>query len=44
MKLIINDVRKAHLNARCEEEELVELLEEFWEYGRYARLRRCLTE
>ena len=42
MKLIINDVRKAHLNARCEEEELVELLEEFWEYGKYARLRRWL--
>ena len=42
MKLIINDVRKAHLNARCEEEEWVELPEEFWQYGRYARLRRWL--
>ena len=36
------DVRKAHLNARCDEEEWVELPEEFWEYGKYARLRRWL--
>ena len=36
------DVRKAHLNAVCKEEECVELPEEFWEDGRYARLRRWL--
>ena len=35
-------MRKAHLNATCEEEEWVELPEEFSEYGRYARLRRWL--
>ena len=42
VKLMFIDVRKAHLNARCEEEEWVELPEEFWEYGKYARLRRWL--
>ena len=42
VKLMFIDVRKAHLNARCEEEERVELPEEFWEYGRYARLQRWL--
>ena len=42
VELMFIDVRKAHLNARCEEEEWVELAEEFWEYGRYARLRRWL--
>ena len=42
MKLMFIDVRKAHLNAKCDEEEWVELPEEFWEYGRYARLRRWL--
>ena len=36
------DVRKAHLNAGCKEEDWVELPEEFWEHGRYARLRRWL--
>ena len=41
VKLVFIDVRKAHLNARCEEEEWVELLEEFWEFGTCARLRRC---
>ena len=29
---------------RCEGEEWVELLEEFWESGNYARLRRWLHE
>ena len=42
VKLMFIDVRKAHLNAWCEEEEWVELLGEFWEYGRYARLQRWL--
>jgi hypothetical protein len=42
MKLMFIDVRKAHLNAVCEDEEWVELPEEFWQWGRYARLRRWL--
>ena len=42
VKLMFKDVRKAHSNARCEEEEWVQLPEEFWEYGKYARLRRWL--
>ena len=33
-------MKKAHLYARCEEEEWVQLPEKFWEYGKYARLRR----
>ena len=37
------DVKKAHLNARSEEEAWVELPEEFREWGRYARLRRWLS-
>ena len=36
------DVKKAHLYARCEEEEWIQLPEEFWEYGKYAGLRRWL--
>ena len=36
------DVRKAHLNAVCDEEAWVELQEEFWEWGRYAKLKRWL--
>ena len=42
VKLMFIDVRKAHLNAVCEEEEWVELPEDFWEYGVHARLRRWL--
>ena len=42
VKLMLIDVRKAHLNAVCEEEEWVELPEEFWEHGKYARQRRWL--
>ena len=36
------DVRKAHLNAVCDEEVYVELPEEFKEYGECAKLRRWL--
>ena len=42
VKLMFIDVRKAHLNAKCDEEEWVELPEEMWGWGRYARLRRWL--
>ena len=42
MKVLFVDVRKAHLNAVCEEEVWVELPSEFWEWGRFARLRRWL--
>ena len=41
-KLMFIDVKKAHLNAICDEEEWVELPEELWKWGRYARLRRWL--
>jgi len=33
IKLMFIDVRKAHLNAKCEEEEWVELPEEMWKWG-----------
>ena len=42
VKLMFIDVRQAHLKAVCEEEEWVELPEEFWEHGKYATLRRWL--
>ena len=44
MKLTFVDVKKAHLNARCgeDEEKWVDLLEEFSRYGNHARLRRSL--
>ena len=42
VKLLFIDVRKAHLNARCDEEAWVELPEEFHQWGQYARLRRWL--
>ena len=42
VKLMFIDVRKAHLNAICDEEEWVELPAEFWRWGRFARLRRWL--
>ena len=42
VKLMFIDVRKAHLNARCDEEEWVELPEEMWKWGKYAKLRRWL--
>ena len=34
------NVKKAQLYAKCQGEEWVQLPEEFWEYGKYARLRR----
>ena len=40
MDVMFVDVRKAHLNAKCDEEEWVELPEEFEEWGKFARLRR----
>jgi len=42
IKLMFIDVRKAHLNAVCEDEAWVELPEEFWEWGRHAKLKRWL--
>ena len=42
VKLMFVDVKKAHLYARCEEEERVQLREELCEYGKYARLERWL--
>ena len=42
VKLMFIDVRKAHLNVECDEEEWVQLPEEFWERGRYAMLKRWL--
>ena len=41
-KLMFIDVRKAHLNPTCDDEEWVELPEEFWSWGRYAKLKRWL--
>ena len=40
VNLLFVDVKKAHFKARCDEEEWVELPEEFEEHGRYAKLRR----
>ena len=42
VKIMFVDVKKAHLNAPCDEEEWVELPEEFERWGKYARLRRWL--
>ena len=42
MKLMFVDVKKEHHNARCHEEERVELQDELEEQGRYAKLRRWL--
>ena len=39
MKLMFVDVKKAHLNAKCDEEEWVELPNEFNKFGRYASRR-----
>ena len=42
VKLMFVDVKKAHLNAKCDEEEWVELPNEFNKFGRYAKLKRWL--
>ena len=42
VKLMFVDVKKAHLNAKCDEEEWVELPNEFMKFGRYAKLKRWL--
>ena len=38
VELMFVDVKKAHLNAKCEEEEWVELPDEFKKCGKYAKL------
>ena len=43
VKVIIADVKKAHLNARCDEEEWVELPDEFEEHEKYATLNASGT-
>ena len=42
VKLMFVDGKKAHLNAKCDEEEWVELPDEFKKFGRYAKLKRWL--
>ena len=42
VKLMFVDVKKAHLNAKCDEEEWVELPDEFNKFGRYTKLKRWL--
>ena len=42
VKLKFIDVTKAHHNAKCDDEEWVELLTEFDEFGRYAKMKRWL--
>ena len=42
VRLMFIDVKKAHYNANCYEEELVELLNEFKEFGNHAKLKRWL--
>ena len=42
LKIMFIDVKKAHLNARCGEEEWVELPGEFEKFWRYATLKRWL--
>ena len=42
MKLIFVDVKKAHVNARCDEAEEVELPDEFKERAKYVNLKRQL--
>ena len=41
LKLMFTDV-KAHLNAKCDEDEWVELPDEFEKFGRHAKLKRWL--
>ena len=42
VKIMFIDVKKAHLNAKCDEQEWVRLPAEFAEWGQFARLRRWL--
>ena len=42
VKLVFIDVKKAHFNAQCDEEEWVVLPEEFEKFGMYAKLKRLL--
>ena len=44
VKLIFVDVKKARLNAKCEEEEWVELPDEFKNCGRYAKLEMAIRK
>ena len=43
VKLMFVDVKKAHLNAKCEEEEWVAVPNEFKKFGRYPKLKRWFT-
>ena len=40
VKLKFIGVKKAHLNAKCDEEEWVELVHEFMQFGKFATLKR----
>ena len=42
VKLMFVDVKKAHLGVGCDEEERVQLLDEFEEHGRHAKGGRWL--
>ena len=42
VKLMFIDVKKAHFNAKCDEEEWVALPDEFEKFGMYAKLKRLL--
>ena len=42
VKLMFVDVKKAHLSAKCDEEEWVDLSDEFKQNGRCAKLKRWL--
>ena len=37
------DVKKAHLNAKCEEDKWKELPEECRQFGRYARVKNVVV-
>ena len=43
VKLMFVDVKRAHLKAKCEEEEWVEVPNEIKNFGRYAKLKRSFT-
>ena len=42
VKLMFIDVKQAHFNGKYDEQELVELLDEFKKFGKYAKLKRWL--